>query len=57
MNKFGFLQKRLSREFKTLVLPASNERPLLQNEVLNPSALKFSENVNNLYVGIDCEMS
>jgi hypothetical protein len=36
LNKYGFMQKRLKREHKTLVNPANPDQPLVQNDILNP---------------------
>ena len=36
LNKFGFMQKRLKREYKTLVPRCENLNPQVMEDVLNP---------------------
>lgn len=36
LNKFGFMQKRLKREYKTLVQPCDSSNPQVLADILNP---------------------
>ncbi len=36
LNKFGFMQKRLKREYKTLVQPCDSSNPQVMADILNP---------------------